>query len=156
MVLSGTYFIICVYGTSVTKFNVNCFYLVFITFALPIKNEIYFQKTIIIPVTTGGFELQISNIRSRYLTHQAIKPIGQGDSEYTNSLPYNSSSSPVVTAICDPNKSRARHHRSLKLGSKLKYLKIFLDFFLFLFIKSDSLMYNYHAFFSLESTEKSP
>ena len=69
MVLSGTYFIICVYGTSVTKFNVNCFYLVFIPFALPIKNEIYFQKTIIIPVTTGGFELRISNIRSRYLTH---------------------------------------------------------------------------------------
>ena len=69
MVLSGTYFIICVFGTSVTKFNVNCFYLVFITFALPIKNEIYFQKTIIIPVTTGGFELRISNIRSRYLTH---------------------------------------------------------------------------------------
>ena len=29
----------------------------------------------------------------------------------------------VVTAICDPNKTRARHHRSLKLGSKLKYLK---------------------------------
>ena len=34
-----------------------------------------------------------------------------------------SSNSPVVTGICDPNKSRARHHRSLKLGSKLKYLK---------------------------------
>ena len=31
---------------------------------------------------------------------------------------------PVVTGICDPNKSRARHHRSLKLGSKLKYLNI--------------------------------
>ena len=28
----------------------------------------------------------------------------------------------VVTSICDPNKSRARHHRSLKLGSKVKYL----------------------------------
>ena len=34
-----------------------------------------------------------------------------------------SSNSPVVTEICDPNKSRARHHRSLKLASKLKYLK---------------------------------
>ena len=34
-----------------------------------------------------------------------------------------SSSPPVVTGICDPNKSRARHHRSLKLGSKL-YLNI--------------------------------
>ena len=28
---------------------------------------------------------------------------------------------PVLTGICDLNKSRARHHRSLKLGSKLKY-----------------------------------
>ena len=27
---------------------------------------------------------------------------------------------PVVTGICNPNKYRARHHRSLKLGSKLK------------------------------------
>ena len=33
-----------------------------------------------------------------------------------------SSSLLVVTSICDPNKSRARHHRSLKLGSKVKYL----------------------------------
>ena len=33
-----------------------------------------------------------------------------------------SSNSPVVAGICDPNKSRARHHHSLKLGSKLKYL----------------------------------
>ena len=35
-----------------------------------------------------------------------------------------SSNPPVVTGICDPNKSQARHHRSLKLGSKLKYLNI--------------------------------
>ena len=34
-----------------------------------------------------------------------------------------SSNPSAVTGICDPNKSRARHHRSLKLGSKLKYLK---------------------------------
>ena len=34
-----------------------------------------------------------------------------------------SSNPPVVSGICDPNKSRARHHRSLKFGSKLKYLK---------------------------------
>ena len=33
-----------------------------------------------------------------------------------------SSKPPVVTGIGDPNKSQARHHRSLKLGSKLKYL----------------------------------
>ena len=33
----------------------------------------------------------------------------------------------MVTGICDPNKSRARHHRSLKLGSKLKYLNIIRD-----------------------------
>ena len=38
---------------------------------------------------------------------------------------------PVVTRICDPNKSGARHHRSLKLGSKLKYLK-------------DKMIYKYH------------
>ena len=28
----------------------------------------------------------------------------------------------AVTGICDPNNSRARHNRSLKLDSKLKYL----------------------------------
>ena len=28
----------------------------------------------------------------------------------------------VATGICDPNKSPARHHRNLKLRSKLKYL----------------------------------
>ena len=28
----------------------------------------------------------------------------------------------VVTGICDPNKSQARNHRSLKLGLKLEYL----------------------------------
>ena len=33
-----------------------------------------------------------------------------------------SSNPPVVTGICDSHKSQARHHRSLKLGSKLKYL----------------------------------
>ena len=33
-----------------------------------------------------------------------------------------SSNPPVVTGICDPNKSQARHHRSFKIGLKLKYL----------------------------------
>ena len=33
-----------------------------------------------------------------------------------------SSNPPVVTGSCDPNKYRARLYRSLKLGSKLKYL----------------------------------
>ena len=33
-----------------------------------------------------------------------------------------SSNPPVVTEICDPSKSRVRHHRSLKLDSNLKYL----------------------------------
>ena len=33
-----------------------------------------------------------------------------------------SSNPPVVTGICDPNKSRVRQNRSLKPGSKLKYL----------------------------------
>ena len=37
-----------------------------------------------------------------------------------------SSNAPVVTGICDPNESGVRLHRSLKLGSKLKYLNIFL------------------------------
>ena len=32
-----------------------------------------------------------------------------------------SSNLSAVTGICDPNKCRARHHRSLKLGSKLTY-----------------------------------
>ena len=32
------------------------------------------------------------------------------------------SNPPMAAGICDSNKSRAGHHRSLKLGSKLKYL----------------------------------
>ena len=28
----------------------------------------------------------------------------------------------MVNGICDPSESRARHHHSLKLGSKSKYL----------------------------------
>ena len=39
-----------------------------------------------------------------------------------------SSNPPVVAGICDPNKSRARYHHSLKLGSKLKYIKSILQF----------------------------
>ena len=34
------------------------------------------------------------------------------------------SRSPVVTGICDPNKSQAQHHHILKLGSNLKCLNI--------------------------------
>ena len=34
-----------------------------------------------------------------------------------------SSNPPMVTGICDPKKSRALHHHSLKLGLKKKYLK---------------------------------
>ena len=41
-----------------------------------------------------------------------------------------SSKPPVVTGICDPNKSRARNHHSLKLGLKLKYLNEFSIYFL--------------------------
>ena len=37
-----------------------------------------------------------------------------------------SSNPPVVTGICDLNKSRARHRSSLKLGSRLKYLNLLL------------------------------
>ena len=42
-----------------------------------------------------------------------------------------SSNPPVVTGICDPNKYRARHHRSLELDLKLKYFN------------KDSLIINY-------------
>ena len=35
-----------------------------------------------------------------------------------------SSDPPVVTGICDPNKSQTRHHHGLKLGLKLKYHSI--------------------------------
>ena len=48
-----------------------------------------------IPVTTGGFELRISFIRNRYLTH------------ITRMQEIRSSNPPVVTIICDPNKSPA-------------------------------------------------
>ena len=54
-----------------------------------------------IPVTTGGFELQISYIRSSYLTQE------------TRSL-----NPPVVTGICDPNKSQAWHRRCLNYFCK--------------------------------------
>ena len=39
-----------------------------------------------------------------------------------------SSKPPVITGICDPNKSQARHHRSLKIGSKLTYITIYFIF----------------------------
>ena len=35
-----------------------------------------------------------------------------------------SSNPPTVNRICDPNKSWAQHHCSLKLGLKLKYLNL--------------------------------
>ena len=34
----------------------------------------------------------------------------------------------LLGLICDPNKSRAWHHRSLKLGWKLKYLNVLIMF----------------------------
>ena len=46
-----------------------------------------------------------------------------------------SSNPPVVTGTCDPSKSRAQHHHSLKLGLKLKYLNmIFCSFSFILFL----------------------
>ena len=33
------------------------------------------------------------------------------------------SNTPVVTGICDTNKSQVQHHYSLRPGSKLKYLR---------------------------------
>ena len=66
-----------------------------------------------IPVTTGGFELRTSCIRSNYLSSYLL---------LTKQV--RSSNPPVVTGIRNPNKSRAQHRRSLKLGSKLNYLNI--------------------------------
>ena len=40
-----------------------------------------------------------------------------------------SSNCPVVTGICDPNKSWVRRYCSLKCGSKLKYLNNYKNFF---------------------------
>ena len=36
------------------------------------------------------------------------------------------SNPPVVFGSCEPNKYEARHHRSLKLGAKLKYVNILI------------------------------
>ena len=46
-----------------------------------------------IPVTTGGFELQLPCIWSSYLTHQAIRQLHMQESC--------SSNPPVITGICD-------------------------------------------------------
>ena len=66
-----------------------------------------------------------------YLKFDCILKFGSNNM-HTKSLPNPlshkeeicSSNLPVVTEICDSNKSRARHHPSLKLGSKLKYLNV--------------------------------
>ena len=50
-----------------------------------------------------------------------------------------SSNPPVVTGICDSNKYRARHHRNLKLGSKLKYSTETIFLFFFHLIKNVSI-----------------
>ena len=55
-----------------------------------------------IPVTTGVFELRISGIRSQFRMQES-----------------RSSNPPVVTGICDPNKSGARHHRYMTLERKI-------------------------------------
>ena len=60
-----------------------------------------------IPVTTGRFELRISCIRSRYLTHLA-----QWVRKRLCMQEIRSSNRPMVTGICDPKKSRPRHHRN--------------------------------------------
>ena len=36
----------------------------------------------------------------------------------------------MATGICDPNKSWTQEHCSLKVGTKLKYLKMILTYFL--------------------------
>ena len=49
--------------------------------------------------------------------------MGKADLEYPNVRDLQ------FTGICDPNNSRARHHRNLKLGSKSKYLNILIPSF---------------------------
>ena len=58
-----------------------------------------------------------------------------------------SSNSLLVTGICDPNKSQARHRRSLKLGLKLTYVNNPFSFLLTLSHKSEKGLSN----FKLES-----
>ena len=64
-----------------------------------------------IPVTTGGFERRIFCIRSSYLTHLVLWPSGLVTTSYARDSGLNP---PVVIEICDPNKSRARHHRNIQ------------------------------------------
>ena len=66
-----------------------------------------------IPVTTEGFELRISCIRSSYLTNKTIRPndlMAWLVRQLLRMQEVHSSNSPVVTGICDSNKSRSRHH----------------------------------------------
>ena len=58
-----------------------------------------------IPVTTGGIELQISCIKSNYLSHYGLIVCKR--------FAVQTLLSHVVTEICDPNKSWARHHRMM-------------------------------------------
>ena len=55
-----------------------------------------------IPVTTGGFELRISCLRSNGLVGYV-----------TTSYARDSRFKPEIPGTCDPNKSRARHHRRI-------------------------------------------
>ena len=88
-----------------------------------------------IPVITGGFELRISCIQSRYLTPQVvtwkvITYLALWPSELGNDFVCKRFAVQTLlwfNGICNPNKSRARDHPSLKLGSDLKYLDI--DFY---------------------------
>ena len=51
---------------------------------------------------------------------------------------------PVVTGICDPNKSWAQHLCSLKLGSKLKYLNFLLYYTIIRLYYSSMVIYMGH------------
>ena len=59
MVLSRPYFSINVYETIRTQIYLNRFYLVFLPFVLPNRNEIYFGKTFAILTKTYSFNEQI-------------------------------------------------------------------------------------------------
>ena len=78
-----------------------------------------------IPVTTGGFELWISCIRTSYLTHEALRSNRLGGFRVPECKRFAVKPSCGHCKLWSTNVcSQARHHRSFKLGSKLKYLNI--------------------------------
>ena len=94
-----------------------------------------------VPVTIGGFELRISCIQSCYLFMAYGRLCMQE---------IHSSNTSVVTGICGPNKSRARHHRSLSFYFVLDCMTINA----FHFQCNLSLICNVHRIFHGTSIEQ--